>query len=70
MASELGEENGWDVILASGQHFTSAPYLFVDAYAQWKDTVATPAYQRFLAQEIDATELADQLTSGWEEITS
>jgi multiple sugar transport system substrate-binding protein len=70
MASKLGEENGWDTILASGQHFTSAPYLFVDAYAQWKDTVATPAYQRYLAQEIDATELADQLTSGWEEITS
>jgi ABC-type glycerol-3-phosphate transport system substrate-binding protein len=70
MASTLGEENGWDTILASGQHFTSAPYLFVDAYAQWKDTVATPAYQRYLAQEIDETELADQLSSGWDEITS
>jgi multiple sugar transport system substrate-binding protein len=70
MASTLGEENGWDTILASGQHFTSAPYLFVDSYAQWKDTVATPAYQRYLAQEIDETELADQLTSGWDEITS
>jgi ABC-type glycerol-3-phosphate transport system substrate-binding protein len=70
MASKLGEENGWDTILASGQNFTSAPYLFVDAYAQWKDTVATPAYQRFLAQEIDAQELAQQLKSGWDEITS
>ena len=70
MRKNLGDENGWDTILASGQHFSSAPYLFVDAYAQWKDTVATPAYQRYLAQEIDADELADQLTSGWDEITS
>jgi multiple sugar transport system substrate-binding protein len=69
MTQNLGDENGWDTILSSGQHFVSAPYLFVDAYAQWKDTVATPAYQRFLAQEIDADELAAQLTDGWDEIT-
>lgn len=69
MTENLAGENGWDTILASGQHFTSAPYLFVDVYAQWKDTVATPAYQRFLAEEIDADELATQLTGGWDEIT-
>ncbi|MFE6970381.1 ABC transporter substrate-binding protein [Isoptericola sp. NPDC057653] len=69
LADKLGDENGWSTILASGQHFVSAPYLFVDAYAQWKDTVATPAYQRFLAQETDADELSAQLTDGWDEIT-
>ena len=69
LAEKLGDENGWDTILASGQNFVSAPYLFVDSYAQWKDTVATPAYQRYLAQETDETELADQLTNGWDEIT-
>ncbi|MGO1316335.1 MAG: ABC transporter substrate-binding protein, partial [Cellulomonadaceae bacterium] len=69
LAAKLGTENGWDVILSSGQYLVSAPYLFVDAYAQWKDTVATPAYQRFLAQETDADTLANELTSGWEEIT-
>lgn len=69
MKASLGEENGWDTILSSGQHMTSAPYLFVDAYAQWKDTVATPAYQKFLAQEIDADQLATELESGWDEIT-
>lgn len=69
LAAKLGTENGWDVILSSGQHLVSAPYLFVDAYAQWKDTVATPAYQRFLAQEIDADGVATELTTGWEEIT-
>ena len=69
LAEKFGDENGWDTILASGQNFVSAPYLFVDSYAQWKDTVATPAYQRYLAQETDETELADQLTNGWDEIT-
>lgn len=69
LADKLGEKDGWDTILASGQNFVSAPYLFADSYAQWKDTVATPAYQRYLAQETDETELATQLTDGWTEIT-
>ncbi|WP_129789756.1 ABC transporter substrate-binding protein [Promicromonospora panici] len=69
LTEKLGDENGWSTILAGGQNFVSAPYLFADSYAQWKDTVATPAYQRYLAQETDETELADQLTSGWTEIT-
>ncbi|GAA1441782.1 ABC transporter substrate-binding protein [Nocardiopsis tropica] len=69
MGSSLEGENGWDAVLASGEYLESSSYLFVDAYAQWKDTVATPAYQRFLAQEIDADGLAAELENGWEEIT-
>ncbi len=69
MAENLGDENGWATILSSGQHLVSAPYLFVDAYAQWKDTVATPAFQRYLAQEIDTAGLGTQLEEGWTEIT-
>jgi ABC-type glycerol-3-phosphate transport system substrate-binding protein len=69
LTEKLGEENGWSTILAGGQNFVSAPYLFADSYAQWKDTVATPAYQRYLAQETNEAELADQLTRGWTEIT-
>ncbi len=70
MTDKLGDENGWSTILAGGQNFVSAPYLFADSYAQWKDTVATPAYQRYLAQEIDATELSGPADDGWDEITS
>jgi multiple sugar transport system substrate-binding protein len=70
MAEKLGSENGWDTILKSGQYFVDAPYLFVDAYAQWKDTVATPAFQRYLAGEIDAATLADELKKGWDEINA
>lgn len=68
MAQNLAGEPGWDTVLSSGQHFTAAPYLFVDAYAQWKDTVATPAFQRFLAGETDSEGLGTELTSGWDQI--
>lgn len=68
LATEMADQTGWDQILASGQHMTGAPYLFVDAYAQWKDTVATPAFQRYLAQEIDYDGLKSELESGWESL--
>lgn len=69
LGKKLGTENGWDVILNSGQQFTSGPFLSVTQYASWKDTVATPAYQKFLAQQIDAEALAAELEDGWEQIT-
>ncbi|MGF3053469.1 ABC transporter substrate-binding protein [Microbacterium sp. YY-03] len=69
LAAEMAGETGWDQILKSGQHMTSAPYLFVDAYAQWKDTVATPAYQKYIAGENDSKKTADELLSGWDAIT-
>ncbi|WP_439379861.1 ABC transporter substrate-binding protein [Amycolatopsis lexingtonensis] len=68
LAAKLAGKNGWDAILASGEHLTSAPYLFAGKYAQWKDTVATPAYQQFLAQKIDAAGLAKQLEDGWKNV--
>ncbi|WP_240645902.1 ABC transporter substrate-binding protein [Georgenia sp. SYP-B2076] len=70
MAKNLGDDPNWQTVLSSGQHMTDAPYLFVDAYAQWKDTVATPAFQRFLAGEIDSDGLAKELQAGWDEITA
>lgn len=69
MGASLAEEPGWDSILASAAHLESSPFLYVDSYAQWKDTVATPAYQRFLAEETDADGLREELLSGWQEIT-
>lgn len=68
LTAKLGSKNGWNAILSSGRYLTSAPYLFVDKYAQWKDTVATPAYQKFLAKELDADGLARALQDGWQNI--
>ncbi|WP_328610274.1 sugar ABC transporter substrate-binding protein [Amycolatopsis sp. NBC_00345] len=69
LTTKLGSKNGWGTILASGQYLTSAPYLFAGKYAQWKDTVATPAYQRFLARQVDANGLKSQLEDGWKSVT-
>jgi ABC-type glycerol-3-phosphate transport system substrate-binding protein len=68
VAESTGGENGWDVILASGDYLVAAPFQSVALYPQWRDEVATPAFQEFLADSITAEELATTLTEGWEDI--
>jgi ABC-type glycerol-3-phosphate transport system substrate-binding protein len=65
MTARLGSTAGWDVILSSGKYLEAAPFMFVNSYQAWKDTVATPAFQKYLAQEIDKAGLAKELTDGW-----
>lgn len=66
---ETGGENGWETILTSGEQLTKAPFQSAPAYPQWKDQIATPAFQRLLGDEISAEELAAQLTDGWESVS-
>lgn len=66
--SETGGKNGWDQILASGDHLTDAPFLMVAQYPQWKDQIATPAFQQYLAGKIDKAALVKQLTDGWSQV--
>ena len=68
VATATGGENGWDTILASGDHLVAAPFQSVLSYTQWKDEVATPAFQEFLADSITVEDLQAQLTSGWDDI--
>ena len=68
VAAATGGENGWDTILASGDHLVAAPFQSVLSYTQWKDEVATPAFQEFLADSITVEDLQAQLTSGWDDI--
>lgn len=65
-----GGKNGWEMTLKSGEQLVSAPYLKATAYPQWKDTIATPAYQKYLAEEIDEKSLSEALTSGWDEVSA
>jgi ABC-type glycerol-3-phosphate transport system substrate-binding protein len=64
-----GGENGWDQILASGDHLVAAPFQFATSYPQWKDQIATPAFQEYLADSISAEDLAGQLTDGWAQVS-
>lgn len=68
VAAETGGENGWDAILASGEHLVAAPFQSVDDYPRWNSDVATPAFQEYLADSISLEELQQQLTEGWEDI--
>lgn len=68
IAKDTGGANGWDMVLKSGADLTKAPFLSVDKYSQWKSTVATPAYQKYLANQEDAAQLAKELTDGWAQV--
>lgn len=63
--SSTGGKNGWKEIMASGAQLQEAPFQTVDNYPQWKDQIATPAFQQFLAGKSDATALQKALTDGW-----
>lgn len=58
----------WTQVLASGEGLEGPPFLKVDRYTEWKDTIATPAYQQYLADKITVEQLATQLSDGWDDI--
>jgi ABC-type glycerol-3-phosphate transport system substrate-binding protein len=58
----------WTQVLASGEGLVGPPFLKVSKYTEWKDTIATPAFQQFLADQITRDELAAQLTDGWADV--
>jgi len=66
--TETEGANGWSTILAGGEYLTKAPFQSATDYPQWKDQIATPAFQRYLADEIDEDQLATELTEGWDSV--
>ena len=58
----------WAQVLASGEGLQGPPFLKVEKYTEWKDTIATPAFQQYLADQITSDELANQLSTGWADI--
>ena len=62
---DTGGDNGWEQVLDSGAALTQAPFQSVTNYPQWKDQIATPAFQQFLAGKTDLPGLQKALTDGW-----
>ncbi|ANW17538.1 ABC transporter substrate-binding protein [Streptomyces clavuligerus] len=54
-------EDGWAVGAALARHLRSAPAQAVRGYPEWKDKVATPAYQEYYSGAIDRDELRKRL---------
>ncbi|MGW6197040.1 ABC transporter substrate-binding protein [Kribbella sp. NPDC055110] len=65
-----GGKNGWQQILASGSELTKAPFQSVENYPQWKDQIATPAFQQYLANKTDAAALGKKLSDGWGQVNN
>lgn len=65
-----GGKNGWEQTLASGSELTKAPFQSVENYPQWKDQIATPALQEFLANKTDLATLGKKLSDGWGQVNN
>ncbi|WP_226081249.1 ABC transporter substrate-binding protein [Mycetocola spongiae] len=68
IAEQNAGVNGWDAILASAAGLKGPTFLGADGYVRWKDTVATPGFQKFLGKEIDGARLATDLEAGWAQV--
>ncbi|MBE8473337.1 ABC transporter substrate-binding protein [Streptomyces justiciae] len=54
-------ENGWATGTALAAHLRSAPAQSVRGYPEWKDKVATPAFQEYYSGAIGLDELRERL---------
>lgn len=54
-------DRGWATGVALAGALRSAPAQSVRGYPEWKDKVATPAYQEYYSGAIDAAELRKRL---------
>ncbi|MDD9206107.1 extracellular solute-binding protein [Georgenia sp. 10Sc9-8] len=64
LEEQTGGEQGWDVAVASLDSLTAAPWQNASGFQEFMDRTATPAFQRFFADEITAEQLAEELESG------
>ncbi len=54
-------ENGWAVGTALAAHLRPAPAQSVRGYPEWKDKVATPAFQEYYSGSIGLSDLRRRL---------
>lgn len=66
--SQTGGKSGWSQTLAGAQYQVSAPFQTVTNYPRWKDQIATPAFQQYLANKIGLPELDKKLSDGWKQV--
>lgn len=64
LEAQTGGEQGWDVAIASRDSLAAAPWQGTAGFQEFLDRTATPAFQRFFADEITEEELAAELESG------
>lgn len=70
VAKSTGGQHGWTQTLAYGATLTEAPFQVVNSYPQWKTQIATPALQKYFANQISVDQLKQQLIQGWSQVGS
>ena len=68
LAAQTADKNGWPAVVKSAEGLRGPVFLQANGFVRWKDTVATPAFQKFLGGEIDDKSLASDLDSGWAQV--
>ncbi|PRB18365.1 ABC transporter substrate-binding protein [Microbacterium sp. MYb62] len=68
LAEQTADQNGWPEIVQSAEGLDGPVFLQANGFVRWKDTVATPAFQKFLGGEIDDKGLASELDDGWAQV--
>jgi len=63
-----GGADGWTQTLKAATSMVAAPFQSATNYPRWKDQIATPAFQQFLANKLSVDDLAKKLTSGWGDV--
>lgn len=69
VATDTDGQNGWAAMLATGDSLVAAPFQSAINFPQWKDQIATPALQQYLADQISIEDLQSQLTDGWAQVS-
>jgi multiple sugar transport system substrate-binding protein len=67
--SDTKGADGWKQALASGKSMTAAPFQSATNFPQWKDQIATPAFQQYFGNKITADDLKKKLTDGWASVS-
>ncbi|QYM66152.1 extracellular solute-binding protein [Microbacterium sp. Se5.02b] len=68
LAEQTADQNGWPEIVKSAEGLDGPAFLQANGFVRWKDTVATPAFQKFLGGEIDDKSLTSELDDGWAQV--
>jgi multiple sugar transport system substrate-binding protein len=63
-------KGAWRIATSSLNALSVAPFQSLSAYPQWKDQVATPAFQQYLQNQISLADLNKKLTDGWNQVAA
>jgi multiple sugar transport system substrate-binding protein len=68
LLSDTKGRNGWDAVADSVKYLVNSPTSQLSNYPQWKEQIAMPAFQAYLAGSITLQQLGQKLTSGWTKV--